>query len=386
MESTADGRAAFQARQSRSAVKNFQSWRVPKDRILKDTFTFSGTHCRVSAKIWQQKKKKKYKNIRDDAFSCHCTSAKRNPFTASLTFHDSNIGCLNSPYSGIFKYREALNSASLEPRLLRYNPEARLASLAIARGRLYFQSLPKRRKATVISSALRSSTSYRFLGEVYLNSRTPRRFIRTSGARLSLFLQFSSRGNAIFGVTSRVIRSALHRGKTKSRHEMRRLCGADRVAPVFGSLSLSLFLYSSVWDDPRIEIARTGPSLISAVNPSDTLFRNFDLLGRCTASRSTRDNVTLGEAAAIRYDSIASDKEAFQFDRLCEVKFPIEEDRRSWDFSIHGTSAKDVAQYTGRAKKSSRDRSAGDSTWENKRRRKFIMYDLLHLLLLYYYY
>ena len=240
MESTADGRVAFQARQSRSAVKNFQSWRVPKDRILKDTFTFSGTHCRVSAKIWQKKKRKKNKNIRDDAFSCHCTSAKRNPFTASLTFHDSNIGCLNSPYSGIFKYREALNSASLEPRLLRYNPEARLASLAIARGRLYFQSLPKRRKATVISSALRSSTSYRFLGEVYLNSRTPRRFIRTSGARLSLFLQFSSRGNAIFGVTSRVIRSALHRGKTKSRHEMRRLCGADRVAPVFGSLSLSL--------------------------------------------------------------------------------------------------------------------------------------------------
>ena len=152
------------------------------------------------------------------------------------------------------------------------------------------------------------------------------------------------------------------------------------------SLSLSLFLYSSVWDDRRIEIARTGPSLISAVNPSDTLFRNFDLLGRCTVSRSTRDNVTLGEAAAIRYDSIASDKEAFQFDRLCEVKFPIEEDRRSWDFSIHGTSAKDVAQYTGRAKKSSHDRSAGDSTWENKRRRKFIMYDLLHLLLYYYYY
>ena len=61
MESTADGRAAFQARQSRSAVKNFQSWRVPKDRILKDTFTFSGTHCRVSAKIWQQKKKKNIK-------------------------------------------------------------------------------------------------------------------------------------------------------------------------------------------------------------------------------------------------------------------------------------------------------------------------------------
>lgn len=167
----------------------------------------------------------------------------QNPFTASLTFHDSNIGCLNSPYSGIFKYREALNSATLEPRLLRYNPEARLASLAIGRGRLYFQSLPKRRKATVISSALRSSTSYRFLGEVYLNSRTPRRFIRTSGARLSLFLQFSSRGNAIFGVTSRVIRSALHRGKTKSRHEMRRLCGADRVALVFGSLSLSLSLF-----------------------------------------------------------------------------------------------------------------------------------------------
>ena len=69
----------------------------------------------------------------------------------------------------------------------------RRGSRRLPGSRFYFQSFPGSREATVISSGLRSSTSYRFPGGgLFEFTHAPTVYSHERRPRLSLFLQFSS--------------------------------------------------------------------------------------------------------------------------------------------------------------------------------------------------
>ena len=178
-----------------------------------------------------------------------------------------------------------LPAESLSPCLL--SPQSHGHSSVISGGgsrrlpgpRFYFQSFPGPRKATVISSGLRSSTSYRFpSGGLFEFTHAPTVYSHERRPRLSLFLQFSSsRECNLWSHVARYSISPRHDGggggETKSWHEA--------AAPPLWNGPSKLLSPSRSWKPGHLRSPSVDRHCVPEISP-------FDLLPSVAWYRGTR--------------------------------------------------------------------------------------------------